>query len=95
MSAGRTEFRVCRNGILTIRALQGFSCLGSIFYDLRIHGRHHESETHAETGAGLTLILRCVLKGHGRFHLQEFIEIIENAEFALVVNGFLDLLEEG
>ena len=95
MSAGRTEFRVCGNGILAIRALQSFSCLGSIFYDLRIHGRHHESETHAEAGAGLSRILRRFLKSHSRFHLQEFIEIIENTELALVVDGFLDLLEEG
>jgi len=95
VAARLTEMRIFGNGVLTFRAFDRVGGLGSRLQVLRVHGGHHETEPHSETCACLTGVLRGAFHRHGCLHLEKPVEVVEHGEFALVVDGLLDLLGRG
>jgi hypothetical protein len=94
VTAGGAEFGIPGDILPTVRAVDGLrrrglpcgcglECLGE-------HGGHHKPHPHAQTRARLSLGLGGRFHGHGGFHLEKFVEIVKDAEPALVVDGLLD-----
>ena len=92
-----TEFRLLLDGPAAAWAKSGLR-LGlsrSSPEGLGEHGRHHESHSHADARPCFSLILGGGFQGHGGLHFQELVQIVEDAQPALVVDRLLHLRRRG
>ena len=90
VSAVRTKFGISGDGLAAVRTVGLVGCTGFPFLKgVCKHGRHHQPQPHAHTGAGFTAVFRRLFHGHGRLQLGQAVEIVKEGQPALVVNRFL------
>ena len=99
MAALGTELGIHLNGVAAFGAHAGprvgFGLLFVLIAGkiLRKHGRQHQSDSgaHACSRTRVALGFRGFFHCHSRFHLHQFVHVLEDAHTAAVIDGLLDL----